>query len=738
MRRLLLGALITAGLIWPAVPARADTAPGPATSAASPDVTLLSQTPWLEGKGDFHLHVALPGAAPGDRVQVTVFYQLITRTAFDRAAEGQVQEGYFYRRAAPLAAVGPDRSGGYDLVLPVNHAAAAGAPFPMVQIGETGVFPVQVQVVSPGGAPVGDPLTTFSVFAVQTDSAGAVKPLTAAFIVPVSAPPEVSATGGVAPPSPAETARLADLAQVLNSDSSVPADILASPLTLDALAAGGGTAGRATLAQYAAATVGGPFEVLPAPYSPVPLGALESSLPGEVGPQLAAGAGTLKAVFQVAPDQGTWVVDGPLDPSTLDVLVAHRARQVIVPNADLAALPGEMQITFAGATYLDYGGTRIRVVGADSTLTGAFPGTEPPVLAANRLLAEVAMIYTEAPNAISPRGLALLPPAGWSASPVFVQTVLQGLSHNPLVTAVTASGLFSALGPPSSNRQPAAGQTPGPALPDTARIAADRARVDDLSRVLGHSPQLGDIERELLLAETPALTPRQRSAVLAAIEKGTAQVRHAVALPPATSITLTSTQGQIPLTILSAANLHPRIQLELRSQRLIFRPFSPREGRCRVMTDTREICILSLSGQNTTLNVPVETRSSGVFPVDVWLEVPGTGKALAHDEDTVRSTAVSGVALVVIGVALLGLILWWGRDLRRGRRPKGMVPAPLADTPEGPDPQGGGAIDIDGFFDRPPPDYGEASVTPMSPSGAPTGPRPTSDGYGPTRETREL
>lgn len=716
MRRLVPAALVLVALVWPSGAARADSTP---TSAASSNVVLLSQTPWLQGHGDFHLAVSLPGAASSDEVQVTVYYQLITRTAFDGAAGGHVGEGYFYQHAAPLAGLGSDGSGGVGVDLPVNQAPVAGAPFPMVQIGETGVFPVQVQVVTRAGVAVGTPLTTFIVFAMQTASAGTLKPLPVALIVPVSSPPVASAAGGLGTPGPAETARLAQLGQVLNADSSVAADIMADPLTLDELAAGNSPADRDALAEYRGATVGGPFELLPAPYSPVPLGTLQDQLPGEVGRQLTTGAATLHSVFAVSPDQSTWVVDGPLDSAALGVLVAHHARQIIVPNADLAPLSGEIQITFAGATYLYYGGTQIRVIAADSTLMAAFVRPEPPVLAANELLAEMAMIYTEAPNAISQRGLALLPPAGWSASPAFVQTMLAGLQGNPLVSAVTASQLFAAIGSPESDRELSANQASSPDLPQVGRIAGDRRRIDDLGRVLGRSAELSSLDKQLLLAESPGLSGTGRERVLAAIEKETGQVQHAVSLPPASSITLTSTKGQIPLTILTTANLHPRIQLELRSQRLIFRAFHPKEGRCTVVTETKEICLLSITSQNTTLNVPVETRSSGVFPIDVWLEVPGTGQALAHDQDTVRSTAVSGVAVIVIVVALAGLVLWWGRDLRRGRRPKGMVPSPIADS-------GPPVVDLGG------------SVTPMSPSRAGTGPSPTTDIYDPTREMRQL
>jgi hypothetical protein len=118
------------------------------------------------------------------------------------------------------------------------------------------------------------------------------------------------------------------------------------------------------------------------------------------------------------------------------------------------------------------------------------------------------------------------------------------------------------------------------------------------------------------------------------------------------------------------------VELRLSSQRLIFHLFVPSDGKCRIPTPTSEVCDLILTTQNTTLKVPVETRSSGVFPLDVSLYTTDGSQQLAYNRDTVRSTAVSGVGVVLIAVAIASLALWWARDLRHGRRARQLVPAP--------------------------------------------------------------
>ena len=102
----------------------------------------------------------------------------------------------------------------------------------------------------------------------------------------------------------------------------------------------------------------------------------------------------------------------------------------------------------------------------------------------------------------------------------------------------------------------------------------------------------------------------------------------------------------------------------------------------RVEDRTVEVCDLRLVSQNTTLKVPVQSRSPGVFPLTVTLETPGGAFVITSNNDTVRSTAVSEVGLVLIIVALLSLAIWWMRDLRHGRRARRLVPAPVEDDGE--------------------------------------------------------
>jgi hypothetical protein len=269
-----------------------------------------------------------------------------------------------------------------------------------------------------------------------------------------------------------------------------------------------------------------------------------------------------------------------------------------------------------------------------------------------------------------------------------------------------------------SSAQP--GGTPsvlGSGLPpgDAASIRAQRRAVDALQALLpGDQPAVSSlvaaVQAQLLVAESNEVLEPQRKALIAAVSRETTRQLGSVTLPASSSITLTATRGQIPLTILAAGGAHARVELRLSSQRLIFRPFDPGNGHCDVPTPTSEICQLVLAGQNTTLKVPVETRSSGVFPLDVSLWTPGGAQRLAINRDTVRSTAVSNVGVILIVLAVASLAIWWGRDLRHGRRARKLVPPPVFAEPKlSDDPI------VRDFFDNPPPGYSDRGDSPAKP-----------------------
>ncbi len=670
-----------------------------------------------------------------------------------------------------------DPAGGVDVDIPIDEVSTSSDVPTFYAAAGSAVFPVQVGVNDSSGDPQGRPLNTYLVYAEPYPQSGLPK-LSVSVVVPIHSPPAIDAKGQIGPLSSTESAALAGLVSELDRYAAVPISLGVTPQTLDSLA-GGSADDRATLADLAQLVQGGRSQVLPATYVSVPMRGWETvGLGLELGRQLAAGSSVLAGVFGSAPSERTWVVNGPIDSATLQELQSGGTSHVILPDAELSALPALARTTtFALPTELLGSGPKTSVYGADPGLTADFSDAGGSVLAANHLLAELAMIQLETPGLT--RGVVVLPPPDWTPDPVFLETLLAGLAGHPLLNPVTASGLFAAVPvasvqrslsvPAPSTSAPGGGQVPTGSTPpasssaagtspstagsgentggtsttlspglladaaaqlgaDASTIRTARERLSGLEAVLPRATQEAEeLDRDLLTAESSDLGEAQRQRLLGQVFTASNRVTRLITLPRSSSITLTSTKTQLPLTVLSAPALRARVELRLSSQRLIFRQSFPPEGRCRVPTPTSEVCDLTLTTQNTTIKIPVESRSSGVFPLDVSLWTPDGSQMLVRDRDTIRSTAVSGVGIVLIAVAVVSLGLWWARDLHHGRRARQLVPAPDDDgdypSENGARGEPGGAVGgesvladpdaaVQDFFATPIPQYGERPSRP--------------------------
>jgi hypothetical protein len=84
---------------------------------------------------------------------------------------------------------------------------------------------------------------------------------------------------------------------------------------------------------------------------------------------------------------------------------------------------------------------------------------------------------------------------------------------------------------------------------------------------------------------------------------------------------------------------------------------------------------LDLTKRNDTERFAVLARTSGAFPLVVTMQSPDGSLIVGHTRLTVRSTAASGVGLLLSAAAGIFLLVWWGRHVLRGRRARQLVPA---------------------------------------------------------------
>jgi hypothetical protein len=301
---------------------------------------------------------------------------------------------------------------------------------------------------------------------------------------------------------------------------------------------------------------------------------------------------------------------------------------------------------------------------ADRGLRAHFASRGDQVLAAHQLLADLTVLYFDAPQ--RERAVVVAPPRTWRPSRAFLDAALQGLTSSPLLAGVTVDDVFDDVDPATARRgapliRELAAPTRAPSLPvDRIRRARERIEAIGSSLPVG-SDDYDTLDRALLTALSADLDTDERAAHLAGVERAITRRLASVAVPRSRTLTLTAREGEVPLTFQNRSDDTLTVLVRLESDRLEFP-----DGTLRSVV---------LPPENTTLRVRVRARTSGAFPLRVSIITPQGAVELAGSRFTVRSTAASGVGVVLSAGAGLFLLLWWARHLVRGRRARKLVPA---------------------------------------------------------------
>ena len=562
--------------------AKSTAAHGPAVTRGPDSLELLSQTPWLgPGPGQFQLRLKITGSAPAaEMLEVNVYSELTTRSQFQAALAGEFY-GLYYEAGGgpiPLSDLKDDPSGGVDLNVPVDQPSGG------LQLPATGVYPVQA-FLEEAGVPRGHPLTTFIVYAAQ--DASAYHRLNVSLVVPLGAKVAISPLGTPGALASGEAGRIdgdaSDLARW-----HVPVTLQADVATIESLSKGA-SADKAAVDDLRQALASGD-ELLPASALPIDLpGLVGSSLINDLREELSSGAADLGRILGYWPAPSTWAFRSNIDPDSVSVLTQLGATQIAVPEGDLSALPlADQKFTFALPSKLSLGGPNIEVVGADPELSQRLGDATAPgqaVLVANQVLAELAMIDMETPNDV--RGVVVMPPLRVAVGPVFLSVLLGGLYGDPLLRAVVLQRLFNDVPlAPSAEGGPMVRELEG-----QAGKAGALGGVDQLQEAFGDvaaagevygagAPLVNGLSQRLFVSLSSAFSPTQRTAMIAGVLSGARSALGKVRLPPPVSITLTSRQGRLPLTVVSAASSPVKVLLVLTSEQLSFVQANFSEGSC--------------------------------------------------------------------------------------------------------------------------------------------------------------
>jgi hypothetical protein len=314
-------------------------------------------------------------------------------------------------------------------------------------------------------------------------------------------------------------------------------------------------------------------------------------------------------------------------------------------------------------------------VGLEPDLQAHFDREEDPVTAADHLLADLSVLYLDAPG-FDPRGVVVAPPRGRPTDAALVRAAFDGIEGNPLLRPASLDELFTGVAAEEAGGEPLLRtMVDGPrpvGEPDPTRLRQLRRASGSLALLTGPlDPEVDVVRRLLILSSASAADAGRRRAYLDGAANRVAGRRDSVGLVDPGGFTLTAREGTIPLTLTARPPFPLEVCLRLTSDKL---DFLDDPGSTPGRYDDR----MTLSAENTPVQVRVRARTPGAFPVEVQVRSCDGRLLLGASRVTVRATAPSGLGLVLSGGAGAFLLVWWARHWRTVRRRRRLVAAPTS------------------------------------------------------------
>lgn len=652
---------VAAGGTTPKAAAQTSTTPVP--NAAR--LVLEGQSPWAPRDGAFALRLRGENVPAGSTLGLTLHDRLQSRTAFDQSVSGGNLGSTRRLDRIPFDSL-PTDAAGAKVVLLTTPGLSGG-----------GVYPLEVDVRGPDDQPLAGFVTHEVVADVTADGSLSVgRPLSVAWVWPLQAEPAFLPSGLPDPTVLAELetgGRLGRQVATLAATPGLPVTVAPSPETLDAwqsLAVRNPSVASGVTALRAAAShsqvLAGPFVPLDRP------SILSSGLAGVLPDEQSRGVLSLEAFFGSQIDPSV-ALPGALDSASLQLLENANVRRLVVQDSQLTPVTEKYTPAHPYVVQAVAGdeATHATVAAADGGLESFLTGDDPPALRAAHLLAGLALVAGEQPSIA--RGVTLVNPERWDPDPAFVAAMTTGLQGNPLLAPRTVTELIDEVpvatedGDAPVLRQLAPYRAPAAPL----TLAQYQKAQDDLAAVRNlvgpTDPRTRAGERALAASVTSMwqnpVGRRKARALVGGIGSSVTTYLDQIEIPDQSTITLTSSTADIPITMKNNGTADITVHVALQSDRLLFPEGAERD-------------VLLPKGKSTTVRIPVETRSAGTSRA--LMTVTAAGLQVGQPvQISVRSSFVSGVGLFLTIGAVVFLAVWWGWDIHR-RRKRGRAAHPAS------------------------------------------------------------
>jgi len=168
-------------------------------------------------------------------------------------------------------------------------------------------------------------------------------------------------------------------------------------------------------------------------------------------------------------------------------------------------------------------------------------------------------------------------------------------------------------------------------------------------------PRPGEWDRLTSILPSSAVTDQQVADIARSLDEQFIAVRSAVESPAGFGFTLTGRTGTIPVSLYNSADVALMVTVQITSPKLTF-PDGP-------------VTVELAPKAFTEVRIAIQARSNGRIPATLLVTTPQGDVAIGPVVPiSARVFALSGLGNLVTGAALLVLLTWWGRHLRRTQR----------------------------------------------------------------------
>lgn len=657
-------ALLPAMLLLAPSPGSGQSA-GTGGDVTAPALHLRSVTNWVGPVGTFRAEVIAQHLPAGARITFSMHQAMRDRVTLDRSVSGAGSGPTLLRGNVELPA-------GEEPKIVVDFPISDTWPTPEggVVLDGPGVHPVVIEATDADGTRLATIVTQLIRLPAATTTT---PPLAVGVIVEQRQSQSIALDGRPYLDEPAAR-RLADGLRVLAEFPALPFTTLPVASTLvDATESGSAFDSTLLGAVRASAT----HQLLATTYAPIALGSWsDAGLTNELDSQYSAGRTTIAGLVGTAPDRSIAVLDPTIGASGLDIVADQGADAVIVPSDQLVGDPSTTPAPTRGFDVRSADGRRLHALAADTAISTGLLAESDPAAIAQRALAELSILSIT--NRIPAQGLAVIVPG--ATTPAALEALLSALAVRdgstagdpgaPLVSPVRLDDLFTvtdvttsydnagALVPTIRTITSVEPESLGD-YPDALR--STRRSIDALVATVPETPSLasGAVHRSLASGDR-TLSDQDRSTVLASARFAIRSVTDEIVMAPEQIVTLTSRSGKVPLSIENRLQVPAHVRVRLRSAKLDF-------------PDGAEFDQILAPGTTTRIDARVTTRASGAFPLEVVVTSPDAVLSVTGARFTVRSTAISGIGLLISLAAGVFLALWWIRHHRTARRASRLI-----------------------------------------------------------------